>query len=249
MSRKLICFFLLVSFPLSILAKGKPKQSLSLLSQYKINYKKKSEVELLKKNTLALAGKALPSLVKVMKSSKYPDKNRWVATFLLGRIAGKKSSSFLAKFLKHPNWVMRMASLKTLLALKEKKFAKNYARALNDNSLIVRTQALENIRRLNLQGQSQFVWAMLYDKRNYYSATDKFKRSSIIKKIIKTVGDLKFEKAEAPLLKMAQKKKYDDIFDEIDYGLERITGKKSPTGRKLIKKRYWKRLAMSKVTI
>ena len=76
-----------------------------------------------------------------MKSDKYPEKNRWVATFLLGRIMGKKSSSFVSRFVEHPNWVLRMASLKTLLALKEERYQKKYIKALKDNSFIVRTQA------------------------------------------------------------------------------------------------------------
>lgn len=212
------------------------------------------EIEKVKAQILQMAGKAVPSLVQVMKSADYPDKNRWIATFLLGQIMGEKASPFLGKFLEHPSWVMRMASLKTLLALKEKDYASKYRAMLQDQSLIVRTQALENIRRLELNGQAPYVWAMLYDKSNYYTPSTKgvegpLKRTHIIKDVIKTVGDLKFEKAKGPLLTMIQKDKYQDIFEEMDYALSKITGKSSPKDSIKLKKRFWKKISVSNLTI
>lgn len=218
-----------------------------LLTEFKKDLKTK-EVQSLKKQALNYSGKAIPALIEVMKSDKFPDKNRWVATFLVGQIMGKKSSPFLAKFLKHPSWVMRMASLKTLLALKEKRYGTNYAKALKDSSFIVRKQALENIKKLEIKEKAANVWAMLYDKRNYYNPKDgSRKRTNLIKEAIKVVGDLKFEKAKTPLLSMVQKDKYDDIFSEIDYSLSQITGKKSPDSKKL-KKRFWNKIAISNKT-
>ena len=71
------------------------------------------------------------------------------------------------------------------------------------------------------------------------------KRIGIIKTAVKTVGDLKFQKAVKPLLTMIQKKKYKDIFDEMDYSLGKILGKSSPKAKRSIKKRYWKRIGLS----
>ena len=219
-----------------------------ILSEFKKELSNK-EVLNLKKQVLSYSGKAIPALIDVMKTGTYPDKNRWVATFLVGRIMGKKSSPFLAKFLKHPNWVLRMASLKTLLALKEKKYSSLYGKALKDNSFIVRKQALDNIRLLNAKDQAPYVWSMLYDKRNYYAPKDGTKkRTNLIKQAIRTVGELKFEKAKKPLLSMIQKKKYEDIFNAIDYSLTKITGKKSPEEHNL-KMRFWKRIELSEVTL
>jgi hypothetical protein len=219
-----------------------------LLAEFKKELKS-SEILKLKKQALSYSGKAVPALIKVMKSNGYPEKNRWVATFLVGRIMGKKSSPFLAKFLRHPNWVMRMASLKTLLALGESRYDNAYAVALKDNSFIVRKQALDNIRKLSISKRAPEVWSMLYDKRNYYAPKDgSKKRTNIIKEAIKTVGELKFEKALKPLLSMSQKEKYKDIFPEIDYALEKITGKNSPDDTKM-KKRFWKKVGISHKTI
>ncbi len=228
------------------------KEMAKLLTLYENNNLDKKQLVSLKKRTLLLGGRAVPILIDVMKNSKFAEKNRWMATFLLGKIMGEKAAPFIAKFMEHPNWIMRMASLKTLLALKQDRYGAQYAGLLKDKSFIVRIQALENIRKLNLSNHSAEVWAMLYDKNNYYAAKDSklSKRTNIIKEAIKVVGDLKFGKARDPLLKMSANKKYSDIFGEIDYSLEQITGKKSPAGNVDAKRVFWKNFSLgSKVII
>ncbi|WP_127718076.1 HEAT repeat domain-containing protein [Halobacteriovorax sp. HLS] len=226
----------------------------SLLKKFSKDSNKK-ELLALKKEVISYRGKSVPALVQVMKDGKYPEKNKWVATFLLGQVMGKKSAPYISKFLAHPSWVMRMASLKTLLALKGTEYKRSFSTALKDKSFIVRSQALDNISKLNLTSEAPFVWQMLYDKRNYYNPkakkgekTASLKRTNLIKKVITTVGDLKFEKAKKPLLSMIQKSKYEDIFKEMDTSLEKITGKKSPTGSVDIKKRYWSKVSLASQT-
>jgi HEAT repeat protein len=184
-----------------------------------------------------------------MKNSSYPDKNRWVATFMLGQIMGDKSAPFIAKFSEHPNWVLRMASLKTLLALKQEQYGNVYSKLLSDKAFLVRVQALENIRALKMESQAPFVWAMLYDKQNYYANPNSTKRTNIIKDVIVTIGELKFKQAVGPLLTMIDKEKYDDIFEEMDKALAQITEKKSPEGNRSIKRNYWQRFHNSQKTI
>ncbi len=222
----------------------------SLLQKYSLTTNDKNQMAQLKMETLKHGGQSVEALIEVMKNGKYPDKNRWMATFLLGQIMGSKSAPFLAKFLKHPHWVMRMASLKTMLALKQKNYGKQYASLLKDDSFIVRSQALDNIRMLSLQESAPQVWAMLYDKKNYYQPTMngkvlKSKRSNIIKNVILTIGDLKFEKARLPLIKMIQKDRYNDIFPEIDRSLSKMTGLTSPKGDNQAKRIFWQRMALN----
>jgi hypothetical protein len=223
-----------------------------ILSDYSKENLTKKQLEELKKKTISFGPAAVPALIEIMKSSKFPDKNKWVATFLLGKIVGKKSAPFISRFIQHPNWIMRMASLKTLNALKASSYDGLYAFALKDKSMIVRGQALENIRAMNLNKMAPAVWAMLYDKQNYHvpkKKKGKIKRTNLIKKVILTIGDLKFKKAEASLLTMIQKKKYKDIFSEMDYALSKITGKSSPKGRDHIKKEYWTKFRIKNMTI
>lgn len=221
----------------------------ALLQRYMLN-NDKTQMASLKSETLKHGGESVAALIEVMKNGKYPDKNRWMATFLLGQIMGDKSAPFLSKFLKHPHWVMRMASLKTMLALKQRGYSQQYASLLKDDSFIVRAQALDNIRTLKTVDAAPQVWAMLYDKKNYYQPTMngkalKAKRSNIIKSVISTVGELKFEKARQPLLKMIQKERYNDIFPEMDASLAKITGQKSPNGDMSKKRIFWQRMALN----
>jgi len=212
-----------------------------LLEKYAKDYKSNFELKKLKEETLKLKNKAVPVLVKVMKTSSFPDKNRWIATFLLGRLMGDKASPFLAKFVEHPYWLLRLASLKTLLLIKDKKYGAIYSKALNDKSLLVRRQALENIGQLNISQYAPQVWTMMFDKRNYSKdSKGRLKRTVIINNVIKTLGDLKYKKVEGHLLKMAQKTRYNDLFKDLDYSLSKMFQKNSPEGTFAAKRDFWK---------
>ena len=220
-----------------------------LENMYKMDTKAPGFYVMLKKATLQHRQKAVPLLIKVMKDSKFPDKNRWHATFFLGEIMGKKSAPFIAKFSDHPHWMLRVASLKALMALKQDQYLGVYSKALHDPSLIVRVQALDNISQLNIRPLAPHVWAMLYDKSNYVGEAGKLKRTSIVKSIIRTVGDLEFEKAEKPLAKLIQKPKYQDLLQDLDYSLEKITGRHSPKSSDLARRNFWATHSVPKTKI
>lgn len=233
----------------------KPVKSEKVMSEnelealYKRKYSSKVGLTMLKDRTFEMKQKAVPTLIKVMKRSDYPDRNRWVATFMLGRIMGKKSGPFISKFANHPNWMMRLASLKTLLALGQDQFKGIYARSLKDEAMVVRMQALDNIKVMKIKSLAPYVWAMLYDKSNYAGMKGDRKRAHIIKQAITVVGDLEFEKAKRPMLTMIQNDKYKDVFNELDYSLNKLTNKSSPAGGKSVKKHYWSRLALKSKTL
>ena len=230
-------------------SKAESKELQKLRQNFRVNHKTKKGLSDLKKQTLALKQKSVPILVDVMKRSDYPDKNRWLATFLLGRIMGVKSADFISKFVKHPNFLLRLASLKTLLALKQDQYHGLYVEALKDKAMIVRFEALELIRKLKIKKLAPYVWSMLYDKSNYAGSVGKRKRTNIIKTAIKTMGDLGFAKAKEPMLSMMQKKKYKDIYPELDYSLNLLSKNSSPKGSYQIKQRFWKRQAVAEKVI
>jgi HEAT repeat protein len=203
------------------------------------------QLEDLKSKALSLQGQAVRSLIVIMKDPTAPDRSRWVVTFLIGKIMGKKSGNFLVKYLYHPHWVLRLASLKTLYSLKENRFIDAYIDKLKDSSFIVRVQALEVVSKLQISQAAPQVWSMLFDESNYVGQKGKLKRSSIIKQAIRTLGDLRYEKAKTPLLSMIMEKKYEDVFDDLDYGLGQIMGKGSPEGNRSVKRIYWSRISMS----
>jgi HEAT repeat protein len=197
---------------------------------------------MIKRNTLRHKQKAVPTLIKVMKESKFPEQNRWQATMLLAQIMGKKSAPFIAKFIDHPHWMMRVASLKALLGLRQADYHGVYAKALRDPSLIVRVQALDNISHLKITSMAPNVWNMLYDQSNYSGEAGNRKRTSIVKTIIRTLGDVKYDKAKTPLAKLIQRPKYQDLVEDLDYSLEKITGERSPDLSVETRRKHWVKL-------
>ncbi len=202
---------------------------------------------MLKRHSLKHRQKAVPVLIKVMKESKYPEQNRWQATMLLGQIMGKKSAPFIAKFIDHPHWMMRVACLKALLGLKQSDYHQVYAKALKDPSLIVRVQALDNISKLQITNMAPQVWSMMYDQSNYTGQAGNRKRTSIVRSIIRTIGDVKFTKAQKPLVKLIQKPKYQDLIEDLDYSLEKITGEVSPNSSADARRKFWSKVDASQV--
>jgi hypothetical protein len=201
---------------------------------------------MIKRHTLKHKHKAVPLLIKVMKEGKYPEQNRWQATMLLGQIMGKKSAPFIAKFSDHPHWMMRVASLKALLGLRQNEYHAVYAKALKDPSLIVRVQALDNISQMQIKPLAPQVWNMMYDQSNYSGEIGNRKRTSIVKSVIRTLGDLRFEQAQKPLAKLIQKSKYQDLIEDLDYSLEKITGKTSPNTVEE-RRKFWSTIAANDV--
>lgn len=226
MFKIIVLFLLSVSTFASNVSVSDIKINEELTALFKENHKTKDALLNLKTKTLVHHTKAVPVLISVMKENQYPEANRWIATFLLGQIMGEKSAPFIAKFVAHPHWMMRLASLKTLLILKQKKYLSHYAHALKDKSLLVRHQALENINKLKIKELSPHVWNMLYDKENYSGKEGKLKRAEIIKNVIHTLGDLEFKDVQKPMSAMLKNKKFKDLHGDLAYSLTKITGKK-----------------------
>jgi hypothetical protein len=199
---------------------------------------------MLKRHAYKHKQKAVPVLIKVMKESKYPEQNRWHATMLLAQIMGSKSAPFIAKFADHPHWMMRVASLKALLGLRQSDYHAVYAKALRDPSLIVRVQALDNISQMKISKLAPNVWSMMYDQTNYTGQKGSLKRTSIVKSIIRTVGDVQYKEAGKPLAKLIQKSKYQDLIEDLDYSLEKITGEVSPNSVEQ-RRKFWSKVALT----
>lgn len=251
----IVCFVGLVSFSSFASAPvQKPKMAMNdvvtldrLENMFNMDAKTPGLAAMIKRQTLNHRQKAVPILIKVMKESKYPEQNRWQATMLLGQVMGKKSAPFIAKFIDHPHWMMRVASLKALLGLKQNNYHSVYAKALKDSSLIVRVQALDNISKMNIAPLAPQVWNMMYDQSNYSGNIGQRKRTSIVKSIIRTIGDVRFNKAQAPLTKLIQKPKYQDLIEDLDYSLEKITGEVSPNTNADARRKFWSKVSAKMV--
>lgn len=197
------------------------------------------DISRVRKKAIEIGPKSVSDLIKVINEKSYPVKSKWHSVFLIGQIIGEQSIPYLEKISRHKNWMLRLASLKTIAKLNNTT-SDVYKRLLNDKAMIVRFEALDSIERLKLSHLSKNVWNMLYDDKNYSKSDGKRKRSDLIKKVIKVVGNLKFKEAKKPLLQMVNDKRYNDIFSELDYSLEKIMNKKSKGNTIEAKRLYWK---------
>ena len=194
----------------------------TLLASFKTPPQGKADIDKLKTQVLVYKNRSVPALIKVMKDGAYPEQNRWLATFMLGRVMGEKSAPFISKFVAHPHWMMRLAALKTLLLLKQKNYQRHYAQALKDQSLLVRYQALENVEKLKIKELGPSVWKMLYNKDNYSGKDGKLKRASIMKNVIRTIGEIEFKEAQKPMQVMLKNKKFSDLHADLQYSLAKL---------------------------
>ena len=182
----------------------------------------KKQIEKIKKELNENPKLNIPVLFSVMKDKKHSEQSRWLATLLVGKALGKKSINYLSNYVSHPDVILRLASIKSLLSLEAKSKRKVFEKALFDKSLLVRKEALRAVRLLNLKKSAPSLMKMLLDKNNYYVKNKKLKRSEIIKQVISTLGDLKYSKAKGLFIKLRGKSGYEDLYPSIDYALSKF---------------------------
>jgi len=189
---------------------------------FKSNKLEKESISRLKKIIANNPKKNVPVLFSVMKNEKMPEQSRWLATILVGKTLGKRSIDYLAKFAVHPEVILRLASLKSLLSLEAQKKSHVFENALFDKSLLVRKQALEAVRKLKIIKAEKSLLSMLVDKKNYYLKNKKLKRSPIIKEVIQTMGELRLKKSKNILVSLREKSSYQDLYPVLDYAISRM---------------------------
>lgn len=95
-----------------------------------------------KKQLFSLNGhEATKILLNTLKHNRFPIEQRWSALIWLGQLMGKDALPVVEKFLLHPDWMMRLASLKVMAALGVHQNSIAFKQALKDPSLIVRQEA------------------------------------------------------------------------------------------------------------
>jgi hypothetical protein len=191
----------------------------TILEKEKISKKQLNEI----KNILKSYPKEnVPILFEVMKNQKMSEQSRWLATMLVGKTLGKRSIDYLSKYAVHPEVILRLASLKSLLSLEAKDQSMVFKNALFDKSLLVRKQALEAVRKLRIDDAGPELIKMLVDRKNYFMKNKRLKRSPIIKNIIITIGALKIKKTKRLLVSMRKKAAYEDLFPSLDLAISRL---------------------------
>lgn len=106
--------------------------------------------------------------------------SRWRAVTSYGRIYQAKSQSFLEKSLRSPEWFMRNAAL-LVAPYADRAWAIRWARILiHDQALVVRTAAVQSLRKLNASDSQALLWEKLYSKENFRGGKSLWVRQHIL---------------------------------------------------------------------
>ena len=139
-------------------------------------------------------------LLNVAKNKQFPDRSRWLSLILVGKTMGKRSIPLMVKYLKHRNWMLRSAAVKSLKSLRSKTPTEGYRALLKDSSYVIRQQALDAIATLKIYDLKLDVLKMIGDSSNYIKTPNGKTASQVVKKVIETLATLKVREA-IPLLK------------------------------------------------
>lgn len=182
--------------------------------------------------------KTIKNLIEVVKNEKSLDEWQWLAISSLARLTQVKSTPLLIKYTQHKEWNIRLAALKSLIALKYKE-PKVYAALLKDKSMIVRIAALEGIQILEISKLTPNIWNMFGDKKNYVQVGKDIKRSEILSLAIESLSKFKSKKTKERLIKILRKSDYEDLWDEVDQVLRGWSRQKVPGSNVLARRSYW----------
>ncbi len=124
---------------------------------------------------------SLQSLQKIAFDQQEPLVIRWRAVTSAGRIYGPGAQHFLAQSMRRPEWFLRNAAL-VVVPYAHRKWAIRWScRLLNDPSLVVRTAAVEALRKLHAKGARPELWQKLYAKQNFRHGYSLWIRQNIVK--------------------------------------------------------------------
>lgn len=115
-----------------------------------------------------LGSKAYPVLVGMAFHDAETMKSRWSAFMALVQMAEKESLPEVRKALVSKDWFLRDAGLRVLPVLDAKAALTESTKALKDPALIVRTTAVENLKKIKDPNSAAALWSSLYDKRNFH---------------------------------------------------------------------------------
>jgi HEAT repeat protein len=123
--------------------------------------------------------------------------------------------------MKNKDWFMRSAALRVLPLIDQDRAYDEALKALGDKALVVRSQAVDTLARLNRSESAPRLWEELYSKDNYMH-----KRSLWIrKKIVATLADVAPAGSEARFIKSLSDADA-SLYEPAIRGLERLTGQK-----------------------
>jgi HEAT repeat protein len=185
-------------------------------------------------------------LQKLAFDHKLPLKVRWKALASMAIIAKSESLPDLEKAVRSKDWFMRDAGLKAM-RFASPNSARPWARRLiEDPSLIVRTSAVQTMKKLKDQKSIPLLWKSLYDKKNFRNTQSLWVR----RHIVETLSLLESEKSLSRFIHIL-KDRDKSLHKPAVYALERLTRKRLGKKNEPIehKRAYWLKWSKKQKTI
>lgn len=106
---------------------------------------------------------------------------RWKSLTALARVQGQNSISMLEKALVSPEWYMRNAAMVAVLGVDKNKGIEWAKKLIQDDSLVVRTAAVQTLSSVQSEDIKETLWRELYSERNYRNGKSLWIRKHIVR--------------------------------------------------------------------
>ncbi len=187
LTKKFSILFLLAQFLLpnafSALAQNNTITSDHIKQKVQEHIHKGTSLKVFYQDILNIYGtRALDPLLGILENSRERDEARWVSLYGVVRLSGFDSIHLLKKYYNDKSWMLRDAAIKnsTILCTLDKtpvqqlnqckkSFENEIASKLKDDSLIVRTTAVDSIAKLSLKTAADKLTESLFDSNNFHN--------------------------------------------------------------------------------
>ncbi len=197
--------------------------------------------------------KALDPLLDILENDRERDEARWVSLFGVVRLSGFDSINLIKKYYNDRSWMLRDAAIKNTAILcslerTPKEVLENCKKnvqfglesKLKDDSLIVRTSAVDSISALSLKTSAAKLTDSLFDSANFHND----KALWIHKHILAALEKLQYKPAIPRLSELLERKRDPELQALTVKTLEKLTGKQfnqKPIADQIY---FWKREAL-----
>lgn len=160
-----------------------------------------------------------PELVKIAFSDTQPMSMRWKALIAMGEARGEEATVDLLKAGKHAQWFMRNAALVSLETANPKEAEKLALTLIKDKALVVRSAAVETLRKNVSSETRDLLWEELNQQYNFKNNQSLWIRPQIVEVLAQNPQNHEFRIFKELLTDRDSRVQLPAV-----HGLEKLTG-------------------------
>jgi len=112
--------------------------------------------------------RAFGPLLEIARDHANQDADRYVAMMAAAKIGGRETAPLIIPFLRDRSWMMRSGALKTLTGFRSIEAGPAVMKLLDDSALVVRTEAVEAVRKLRPAGAAKALALAAVNPENFH---------------------------------------------------------------------------------